>query len=256
MIKIISTKILIVILSLSIVGCKATRPLNKVPQQTIADIKSGKIATNFVMANKRINYTEVLFRGAYLDTKATALDYSGIWNPHSDVLGWINQSLPQLGLTPVSVSEVLSNQDIFKAYEAALIADYNENSETKSDFRYWPWNEYFLNYPSYDGFEEVRNQLLASDVEYLFEWLSPDVFGKAIGYGMVSVAMYSNVRIIDLKNRKVIWHEQLDTKQISQLGGDLKKLEENNLALLKENVQIGVKSALSVGKAGKIFWLN
>jgi hypothetical protein len=107
-----------------------------------------------------------------------------------------------------------------------------------------PEPAFFYRYPGGAHFTALSDKLQKAGIKYLFEYISSDVYGNAIGYGMVTVTAVSHIRLIDLDAGRVVWVSPFHTGEVYQLGGDLKKLEENNLQKLKEGIVAGINKAM------------
>ncbi|WP_028862582.1 hypothetical protein [Psychromonas aquimarina] len=244
---------LIILFVLFITGCVST---SQIEETDLANMQTSKVATNFFIANERIHYTETLYRVLWLETKTSSMDLSGIWDSKTDILNLVDESVSSLGINSLKISNTGTDDELLRDYVAGLNKDYDSNSieipetpETKLQ----PSSSYFSKYPTYNEFENLRISLLNNGVDFLFEYLSPEIYGNAIGYGIVQIIMPSQLRIIDLKNKKVIWNYSGIAVEQYQLGGDLKELEKNNLAILKKGIRAGVTNVLSKDLHGPTF---
>ena len=226
----------------------------------IQEVKSAKVATNFHMVNKKVNYIETLFRGLWLETKSSSMDISGIWNPDSDFNAQVNSNLSKLQLNNSQLVELGLQEELLNQYHEELNADYIENSVGEHSeipgTSLPPAAEYFKKYPQVSSFESVRNYLLENGVDYYFEYLATDIYGNAPGYGMVIVTMPSQMRLIDLRTKEVVWTDFSWTHEVYQLGGDLKKLEEDNLKILKEGLSVGLNEVMDIQRIGPSFGIT
>ncbi|MEJ2620298.1 MAG: hypothetical protein P8163_08545 [Candidatus Thiodiazotropha sp.] len=199
------------------------------------------------MVNKKVNYHELLYRVLWLETNTTSLDISGLWNPDVELTVTVNDELLNGGINAYELFSIVNDKDILESYKHGLANDYAQHYSgihpKMPHVNLPPKADYLAEYPTYDGFEELSSKLVDSGVNYLFEYLAPDVYGKAAGLGLVIVKMPSQLRVIDLLNKKVIWFDP-DANAIEgfQLGGDFHALEVNNLALLKQGIINGMKT--------------
>jgi hypothetical protein len=226
-------------------GC-ATNKIN-MTESDLSAFKSGKVASSFFMVNKKVNYHELLYRVLWLETNSTSLDISGLWDPDIELTVVVNDVLLNTGLDAYELFSIVNDNGILAAYKDGLRSDYAQhysgNHIKMPKVKLPPKAEYLSTYPDYAGFDELRNELVDRGFNYLFEYLSPDIYGDAIGIGVVVVKMPSQLRVIDLINKRVIWLDpDLFTFESYQLGGDLHALEKDNLALLREGVINGMKN--------------
>lgn len=251
-IKLISVGILT-----SLIACGGGPKMAVIDEDRLAKVQTGKISTHYHLVSKKVNYLETLFRGLWLETKTSSMDISGLWNPDSAYATLVDQEFAKLNLANSQLVNSVADQTLIEAYQSALAKDYLANSageHPEIPGTYMPpLASYIQKYPSVAEFEPVRQQLLEHGVDYYFEYLGTDIYGNAVGYGMVVVSMPSQMRLIDLKTKEVIWSDLSWTHEVYQLGGDLKKLEENNLKILKEGLEIGVKELLDPVRIGPSF---
>jgi hypothetical protein len=228
-----------------------------VKQNDLDLVKQSKVASNFYMVSKKVNYLETLFRGLWLETKTSSMDVSGIWNPDEQFSNIVASKLDSLSLSNQNLSELIAENTMIENYNTVLSADYLKNSsgehpEIPGTFMP-PLAAFFDKYPSYPEFEVIRQALVAKGIDYYFEYLSTDMYGNAVGYGMVTVSMPSQMRLIDLKNKSVIWKDVAWASEVYQLGGDLSKLETNNLEKLKEGLIVGLDKIFALDRIGPAF---
>lgn len=233
------------------VGACASNQTNRVSPDQSSDLRASKIVVNSFVVEKKINYIETLYRVLWLETKSSSMEFGGIWNPDEEFSDLVSGSLRDLNMESDSLYSIV-NAQIINDYRAALKADYLSNSSGNhpqiKGAKLAPNLEYSKKYPELREFESVRNDLIALGYNYFFEYLGSDVYGNAPGYGMVVVTMPSQLRIIDLQNKTVLWTHITFTHEVYQMGGNLKKLEENNLLKLKEALDIGIKEVMSAEK--------
>ncbi|MCD4763359.1 MAG: hypothetical protein K8R28_04960 [Desulfobacterales bacterium] len=228
-------------------GC-AVNSANRLSVDQSMDMKREKVAINYFLAEKKINYIETLYRVLWLETKSSSMDFSGIWNPDDLLSDVVSSSIGKLDFDTSTLVSILDH-DVVNDYRKALKIDYIKNSIGENPqipgVKLAPPNEYFKKYPDFDAFNTLSEALLDKGYSYLFEYLASDIYGNAPGYGMVIVTMPSQLRILDLKQKKVIWSNITTTHEIYQMGGDLQKLEHNNLEKLKEAILIGVNEVVA-----------
>lgn len=240
----------LILVLLFVTGCA----VSKVSETDLTKLKTSKIATSFLIAEKKLHYREVLYRVLWLDTKTASMDFSGAWDLELELSNLVNESVVALDIDSYEISDIITENNVLSMYRAGLKKDYISNSPGQnkviSATALHPTDEYFLRYPEYDEFDRLRKHLLDKGVSYLFEFLSPYILGHAPGYGLVFVTMPTQIRIIDLNNKSVIWTVSDFAVKTYQLGGDLMKLEENNLAKLKEAITYGMNRILAKERLG------
>lgn len=237
-----------VVLASLFLGACASAPVNRISIDQSKDIRAEKVAVGSMVVEKKINYIETLYRVLWLETKSSSMEFGGIWNPDDEFTGLVTKSLRGLDINSEALSSIVA-PEVMESYRSALTADYLAHSTGKhpqiAGVNMAPAKTYFEQYPQYNEFEAVRDALLGAGYSYLFEYLGSDVYGNAPGYGMVVVTMPSQLRIIDLKKKTVAWSHIAFTHEVYQMGGNLKKLEENNLAKLKEALDVGIKKVMA-----------
>ena len=90
-------------------------------------------------------------------------------------------------------------------------------------------------------FTVLAQALQDKGVRYLVQLTAMDLNAAAPGYGMVTVTAAPNVRVLDLSQHKVLWTGYTLQPDLFQLGGDLKKLEVDNMAKVKEGMANGAR---------------
>ena len=207
-------------------------------------IKKDKMAVSFILLKKNIKYSETLYRVLYLETKSSVRDISGVWDIDKDLSLFTNKMLLKKGNLSTDIYSIL-DENTLSSYRNGLIVDYFKDIKSRE---LEPGivipaktKQYLLTYPKNNKFKILREKLLSKGVTYLFEYIAPFIDASAPGYGMVMIGMTSNLRIINLKTEKVEW---VDTNRIFenyQLGGNLKKVEENNLELLRKSIKSNIE---------------
>lgn len=239
-------------------GC-ATQEANQVSTTQSTELRSAKIATNYFMAEKNINYSETLYRVLWLDTKTSKMDFGGIWQPEDDLTLTVNNAIKKMGLQSEPITAIIDSE-LIAAYREGLKKDYlaNLSSDASQTQGKWmvPKKEYIKKYPAFPEFDKISAALLEKGYKYLFEYLSGDIYGTAPGYGMVIVNMPSQLRLINLESKSVILSDLTITHELYQLGGDFKKLEENNLEKLKEAVTVGAGKMVSKDRLAPMLGLQ
>jgi hypothetical protein len=222
-------------------------------------LKTSKVATSYFMVTKRVNYIETLYRVVFLETKTASLDISGIWQPDDDLGTLVNDNLRAMAIDARKLGAVVSDRSIIDAYQRDLRAEYLKNAASEHPSipgtKLPPSMPFFQEFPSSASFAALSETLKKAGVRYLFEYTSSDLYGNAAGYGMVIVLAQSHVRLLDLEARRIVWVAPFHTSEVYQLGGDLKKLEENNLEKLKEGVVTGINKAMDKQKLAPIMGL-
>jgi hypothetical protein len=236
------------VLAIALQGCATPANTSVVLQQDDkSKFMSAKVASSYFMAKKTVYYSEVLYRVLWVENRSSSKDFSGIWQPDDELLSVVNEQLSRESIHAVKLTDVVAQNTLKQYYYSQLRKDFEPY--VSGDHANTPVVEYLDKYPEYTGFETIRQELMDHNVKYLFEVLSAGAFGNAIGFGSVIVGSGAFMRIIDLEQRKVVWSGIPVATKMYQLGGDLNKLEANNLALLKEGVALGLKRAMSGGVA-------
>lgn len=231
------------LLALFIQGC-AQKNAPTMLDEDKERFKSGHVATSYYMLHKTVNYSEVLYRVLWVENRSSSMDFSGIWKPDNELSVLVNKQLTKRGINATEISDFIDKNKLNEYYYSQISTDFEPyisgvNSTT-------PVTEYLNKYPNYSGFEKVRITLLKNNIRYYFEVLSSGTYGNAIGFGTVIAGSTAFMRIIDLEKKKVVWVAVPLANKFHQIGGDLNKLEENNLALLKESVRLGLSGAIEL----------
>lgn len=234
----------IVFTSAILTGC-ATAP-SAVPTVDGADIsalKSERIAVNYKVVTKQVNYLETLYRVLWLETKTSRQDFGGLWSADEDMTRYTVEALRAQGFNADSVHGALAPAQVSAAngvLAGRALADANVHHPEIAGTKLLPIPLYFGTWPKAPALDAATAALQQKGYRYLVDMTAMDLYGNAVGYGMVNVAAQPNLRVIDLATNKVVWTSNLAHMEIFQLGGDLKKLEENDLAKLKEGMKAGI----------------
>ena len=226
-------------------GC-ATTP-NKIRALDGADIsplKTERVAVSYKLVDKRINYNEVLYRVLWLENKSSSQDFSGIWSADEDLTSYAMERLRAQGLKADSIYQAADGKsiDAANAVEAAIVRqNATTNHPNIAGAKLLPISLYFTDLPTERAFKDLAAQLRNKGYRYLIEMTAMDLTGNAIGYGGVVVAAQPNVRVIDLQLNKVVWSTNLGHSELYQLGGDLKKLEADDMAKTKGGLRAGIQ---------------
>lgn len=228
---------------LALGGCATQEKIAAVPGETFQPAKSEKIAISYSLVSKRINYLETLYRVLWLETKTSSQDFSGIWSADSDLTRDVVNRMHQQGFTADSVYDAVPEELISAANKslaadclAEAAADHPEIPGTKMP----PIADFFIADRQNAELNTLNAALKDKGYRYLVQLTAMDVYGNAVGYGMVIVAAYPNARVIDLQTNRVVWNQQLGHQEVYQLGGSLKALEANDMSKTKDGLAAGV----------------
>lgn len=242
---------LLVTICIGLSAC-ATQSTNLLTAEDSGKLKKSKVASSYLMVTKRVNYIETLYRVLWLETKGSSMDISGIWQPDGELGTLINNNLKEASVDSQELKVLITDKAIVDAYQKSLKDEYLSNAKEEHPnipgTKLPPNISFFHNYPASPSFAALSDRLQRSGIKYLFEYTSSDLYGNAVGYGLVSVVAMSHIRILDLGAKKVVWASPFNTAEVYQLGGDLKKLEEKNLQKLKEGVVAGINKAMEKTK--------
>jgi hypothetical protein len=228
-----------------VAGC-ATAP-NKIPAVEGADIgplKTERAALSYKLVDKRINYNEVLYRVLWVENKASSQDFSGIWSADQDLTDYAVERLRAQGLKADSIYQAVDAKTIDQAnaVETAIVRqNATTNHPSVKGAKLLPIPLYFTDLPTEREFTTLATQLRSKGYRYLIEMTAMGLTGNAIGYGGVIVAAEPNLRVIDLQLNKVVWNANVGHSELYQLGGDLKKLEVDDMAKTKEGLRAGIQ---------------
>lgn len=225
-------------------GCAAApTKIAAVDGADIAPLKTERAAISYKLVDKRINYNEVLYRVLWLESKSSSQDFSGIWPADQDLTGYAVERLRAQGLKADSIYQAVDGKtiDLANAVESAIVRqNATTNHPNIQGAKLLPIALYFNDLPTESAFTGLAAQLRGKGYRYLIELTAMDIIGNAIGYGGVVVAARPNVRVIDLALNKVVWNANLGHSELYQLGGDLKKLEVDEMAKTKEGLRAGI----------------
>lgn len=229
------------LLVLLTVGC-ASPSIQPVAGESLAALKTEKIAVSHTLVAQRINYIETLYRVLWLETKTSSQDFSGLWQPDADLSGFSASRLRQQGFAADPVHKAADNalvEAANKEWAQAILAAAQPNPQF-SESKLLPLPAFFLNPPAGDGYQALASSLRDKGYRYLVQLSSMDIHGNAPGYGMVLVGQNPNTRVVDLQSGKVVWSTGLFLAEVYQLGGDFKALEIDGMKKTKEGLAAGI----------------
>lgn len=226
-------------------GCAITpQAIPPVSGASLVSLKTEKIAVIYSFAEKRINYSETLYRVLWLEDNSSSEDVSGIWNPDLDATQSAVVRLRKQGFSADSIHDVV-DATLVRSYTKKASEDCIENSIGISKIvpgaKASPNPAFFLKNPNSEEFFATSNALINKNYRYLVEVNAMNINGVAPGYGMVIVSAHPNVRVIDLQSNHVVWSGQLYHGEVYQLGGDLKALEKDGMRKAKEGLAAGIE---------------
>lgn len=225
-------------------GCAiAPNKISAVEGADITPLKTERAAVSYTLVDKRINYNEVLYRVLWLENKSSSQDFSGIWSADQDLTGYAVERLRAQGLKADSIYQAVDGKtiDLVNAVETTIVRqNATTNHPNIQGAKLLPIPLYFVDLPTERAFTALTAQLRSKGYRYLIEMTAMDLAANAIGYGGVLVAVQPNVRVIDLLLNKVVWNTNLEYGELYQLGGDLKKLEIDDMAKTKEGLRAGI----------------
>ena len=179
----------------------------------------------------------------WLESHTSSQDFSGLWQPDRDLSSYAVARLREQKIDAKSVHEIV-DAPLLEAADKQLSRFCIERSTQEhkeiAGVKILPDPNAFLETPQHPDYAALWDKLSQSGYAYLVELTAMDLYGNAIGYGGVTVSAFPNLRVIDLRKRKVIWSVQGRHAEIYQLGGDLKKLEEDGMSKTKDGLKTGI----------------
>jgi len=237
-IKSIVASLLVVLLA----GCAAPS-IAPVQGESLKGLRSEKIAVNYTVATKKINYLETLYRVLWLETKTSSQDYSGIWDPDKELTASAVAKLRQQGFAATSAYDSLNPGTLAtmnKSWGDLMIASSTKNHPEISGVKLIPEKDFFLSNQAATNLAPLAGALKEKGFRYLVQLSAMDITGNAVGYGMVAVGASPAVQVIDLTTGKIIWVSPVFHSEVYQLGGDLKALEVDGMKKTKEGLSAGI----------------
>ncbi len=233
----------VILFSLLLQGC-AVNSTMALKAEDKDSFRSSKVASSYFMVNKTVDYTEVLYRVLWAEHRASSMDFSGVWEPDDELSIVVNNKLKNASINAIKVTDLIDARTLDEYYFSKIGENLPSNANATDERLLL---SYLNQYPKYTGFESVRNLLLEKGVYYLFEVVSLGTYANAFGFGGVRIGSSQHMRILDLHDKKILWSAAFTGGENYQLGGNLRKLELNNLALLKEGVTLSLKDSMSKG---------
>lgn len=224
-------------------GC-ATAPATSVGGVSLAPMRTERIAVNYTMVHKSFDYYETQYRVLWLENSTANREFGGLWNPDPDLTRYTTDRLRAQAFKADSAYDLV-DQALVTAADDAIIADAVANGVDENPsyvyravgpLKKLPLADHFLVYPNDPAFTAMAQALQARGVRYLVQLTAAFLRGNSPGYGMVFVSTEPDVRVIDLQAHQVVANRFVLEQDVFQLGGDLRKLEVDNLAKTKEGL--------------------
>ncbi|MBY0241133.1 MAG: hypothetical protein K2X55_17645 [Burkholderiaceae bacterium] len=209
----------------------------------VTPLKSEKLAVSYQLIAKRINYLETLYRVLWLEAKTSSQDFSSIFPADQELTGHVVARLREQSFHSDSVYDLVGMNIIDAANQAnarSTLQSVVFNHPSIPGTKILPAELFFSDAPKQPEFMVLSQTLRAQGYRYLMQLTAMDIYGNAIGYGMVVVAATPNIRIVDLQTNKVIWNKNITQSAHYQLGGDLMKLAESDMAKTREGLKEGI----------------
>ena len=237
---------LIILLSLSCqVGCAYVPPfIPAEPGETITPMQTEPIVVNYMLVAKKINYQESMLKLIYVEEHAKIHDISGIWATDPDLTKFTVTRLLNLGFNAKSLYQLDNAQSIqLMNQHFARMCEQNSESEHPEipGTLLLPPKEFFLDMQDLYMFQPLFAKLKSKGIRYYMHITAMDLYANAIGYGMVTVVARPNLSIIDINKNKVVWSSHLGYGEVFGLDGDLKRLEKDNLAMIKQAMKTSIE---------------
>lgn len=225
-------------------GC-ATAPdkIATVAGADISPLKTERTAVSYQLIDKRINYDEVLYRVLWLENKSSAQDFSGIWSADQDLTDYVVERLRQQGFTADSIYQAAGEKTVTlaKAAERDYVLQNATAHPGKPGTKLLPIPLFFTEMPADRAFTDLATELRGKGYRYLVQMTAMNLFGNAQGMGVVIVGAETNMRVIDLHAKKVVWNAKSYPGELYHLGGDLKQLEIDGMAKTKAGLRTGIQ---------------
>lgn len=250
MINIVRRAVLASLLVLA--GCAAP-PVAPVKGNSLAPLKSARIAVSYLFVKKNFNTTELFYR------TADGGDFSAAWPAaDKDAAAELTADLRARGFNAESdfaITPALAEKANL-AWGRECIDESVDTNPMSIDrmpglHRELPLPRFFLQKPESRPYQDLQDALKGAGFRYLFQVTAMDLNAKAVGYGMVTVSTTPNARVIDLQTGEVIWSTFFYQSDLQQLGGDLSKLMSNDM----EKTRSAVKSGLAKQDFPKLWGL-
>ncbi|MDM0078900.1 hypothetical protein QTH90_31155 [Variovorax sp. J2P1-59] len=237
------SRFLIFIFTAVLAGC-ATQNIGKpIGGADITPLRTKKIAVSYQFVHKRINYSETLYRVFWLEYVNSTQDFGGIWPADKDMSELVAKRLRDQGFQADSIYVVAQPEKIVAEQKSLAAKVLQHEMETKGKTAKPAGSQVILPEKLFEGppsapeYFSLADELSGKGFGYLAEFTAVDLQGAAPGYGTVGVFSYPTLRIVDLRTNKVVWVQNVRHWDVAQLGGDLRKLEEDGMRRTKDGMR-------------------
>jgi hypothetical protein len=242
--------VLALLFTVAAASCTPMRIGASLSPSLAADLKSGKIATSFVVAKPRMRSVSDTLLLVTIKTDTTTATLEGIWDMNPDLTKILNEQFTKAGYSADPIFGADIDSSAVSAYTAAIASQYQAfvpDSKRMHD-EPLPPQSYFLETPKGPEFDTVRQQLLGKGYTHLVEMTGQDIQTPA-RFGFIDVVIGANLRVIDLKTQTVVYAELIIPAERSD-AASYAELEANDLAKLKATASRAVAKAVSARLEG------
>jgi hypothetical protein len=229
-----------------LISC-GTTPIAPIEGESMAALKTEKVAVNFFLVEKMVLYREELPRVIYIETRSSSRDFSGVWDADRDISGYIADSMKEKGLNAASVYDVLAAEKVSSANQQFLDdlkKKFHDMARPLVLFNHKTFNkeDVFSAVPDDPEHRALYAALKEQGYRYLFELTSPFLSAVSAGLmGYVTISLPVRGRVIDLQRDRIIWLSEKVELNGYPFSGGIKKLEGDDMEKAKESINKGVK---------------
>ncbi|MDP9124514.1 MAG: hypothetical protein M3N82_07930 [Pseudomonadota bacterium] len=209
--------------------------------ESLQPLAGERIAVSYLLVEHVIDHSELFY--STFDP-----NFSGRWNIEHDASGYAAAQMKAKGFAAASVHDLVEAADVATAnkefaYDCVIHSKVTNNALLARGgliHANLPPHTFFLDGPTRPEYDAMITALRAKGYRYLLQLTAMHLHEYAPGYGMGVVSADLDARVVDLDRRRVVWNDFVVQIDSFAIGGDLKKLTDNDMAKTKEGVANGL----------------
>jgi len=197
-------------------GCAATA----LQPEVASSIRQNKVAVAAYVEDKKINYSEMVYKVLWNETHSQTAAFEGLWDVDRDLTDLLTEELRQVGVDGYPVTSVLVDEDYGKFVEAIRTAQNQEGRKVPVALS-----------------EEIRNELYSSGFKYLILLRSSGLHVQTTSmFSMAQLNMPVFLIVSDLESNSEKYNESFWLMRNIDFEESVREIEDDNLAQVRETV--------------------
>ena len=204
-------------------SCGSISPLSK---DKGTDVQNSFIAASFYQHEKKISYTELLYKVLWNESRNMEASYQGIWDIDKDLSQYFSNQLNDNSFSSESIHSLLSEENL-----QAFHKMYSDSDEPGQLIRK---EGHVIRLD-----DEIRSNLSSQGIKYILTLFSDYTYAYT-QMGLKQIHPRSQLSVIDIAKNEEIYFGPMTFIGKPTVEKSIREIEDNNLAEYKRVMKAGI----------------